>query len=106
MNKHTPGPWIRDKYGAMIDSKGESIILRGVSTLCSGSDDRIEMAEANTDLACSAPDLLAALIDARDVISVALRSSAPDWFKDEEDVASHVTVSRIDRAIAKSRGES
>lgn len=61
MSKHTPGPWSRDKYGYMIDANGESIVLRGTTTLCSGSSDRLEMAEANTDLACAAPELLAAL---------------------------------------------
>lgn len=65
MSGYTKGPWFRDKYGAMVDAKGENILLRGVSTLCSGSDDRMEMAEANTTLACAAPELLEALENAQ-----------------------------------------
>ena len=63
MGKHTQGPWSRDKYGAMIDAMGDSVILRGTTTFCSGSDDRMAIAEANTDLACAAPELLEALLD-------------------------------------------
>lgn len=60
-NKHTPGPWKRDKYGALVAINGEPVILRGTTTLCSGSDDRMMEAEANTDLAAAAPEFLEAL---------------------------------------------
>lgn len=61
MSGHTKGPWHQDKYGSIRAADGETIAFRGVSTLCAGSDERIAEAEANTALACAAPDLLEAL---------------------------------------------
>lgn len=61
MSKHTPGPWHRDKYGNVVDSNGERVVMRSVAVACSGSDEYIALAEANTDLATAAPDLLGAL---------------------------------------------
>lgn len=58
---HQKSPWSRDKYGCVVDANGDSVLFRGVSTLSAGSDERMAMAEANTDLAASAPDLLEAL---------------------------------------------
>lgn len=63
MSKHTPGPWLQNKYGSVVDRAGDGVQFRGVSTLCSGSDERIEEAEANTRLIAAAPDLLEALED-------------------------------------------
>lgn len=60
-SKHSPGPWNRDKYGSIIDSSGCDVVFRGVTTLRSGNDDRMAIAEANSDLATSAPELLEAL---------------------------------------------
>ena len=91
MGKHTPGPWSRDKYGSMIDAAGESVILRGTTTLCSGSDDRMAMAEANTDLACAAPELLDAL------------KSIVQWVEQGDYEESFLSDARA--AIAKARGE-
>ncbi|PHR17850.1 MAG: hypothetical protein COA41_11150 [Sphingopyxis sp.] len=45
--------------------------------------------------------LLSALEKARETISVALKTGAPDWFKSDKDVASHLTVKQIDSALAK-----
>lgn len=61
MSKHTPGPWSRNKYGSVIGPDGKDVLFRAVSTLCSGADEKMAMAEANTDLAASAPELLEAL---------------------------------------------
>lgn len=61
IGKPAPGPWHRDKYGRICDKNGEEIVLRSVAVLCSGSPERIAEAEANTNLASSAPDLLEAL---------------------------------------------
>lgn len=46
-------------------------------------------------------DMLKALAEARDVIATALKSSAPDWFKTDAEIAQHVTIARIDTVIAK-----
>ena len=89
MVKHTPGPWSRDKYGAMIDAMGDSVILRGTTTLCSGSDDRMAIAEANTDLACAAPELLEALVMARYHVSMS---------------GTGEELAQVEEAIAKARG--
>lgn len=70
MSNFTQGPWVRNKYGNIVDANGVDIIFRGVSTLCSGSSERMTMAEANSDLAAAAPDLLAALL--------AITNSGPD----------------------------
>jgi hypothetical protein len=59
--KGTPGPWKRDKYGHVVDERGRDINFRSMSSLCSGSEERMAEAEANTTLASAAPDLLAAL---------------------------------------------
>jgi len=95
MVKHTLGPWSRDKYGAMIDAMGDSVILRGTTTFCSGSDDRMAIAEANTDLACAAPELLEAL----EVVLNAGRGTSGRIILDAEDEA----LARA--AIARARGE-
>lgn len=63
MNKHTPGPWFRDKYGNVVDSNGNRVTMRSVAVACSGSDEYIAIAEANTDLATAAPELLEALVE-------------------------------------------
>ena len=46
-------------------------------------------------------ELVAALIESRQVIATALKVGAPDWFDTDEKVAQHVTVQKIDAAIAK-----
>ncbi|WP_448647160.1 hypothetical protein [Pseudomonas mohnii] len=49
----------------------------------------------------SCEELVAALIESRQVIATALKVGAPDWFDTDEKVAQHVTVQKIDAAIAK-----
>lgn len=61
MNKHTPGPWSRDKYGHIVDQNGRDVDFRSMCILSSGAGDRMAMAEANTTLAAAAPELLLAL---------------------------------------------
>ncbi len=61
MSETAKGPWSRDKYGSVVDADGKEVLFRSVSTLSAGTDDRIAMAEANTDLAAAAPELLEAL---------------------------------------------
>ena len=59
--EHTAGPWKRSDYGQIVDSDGKDVCFRSVTTMCSGSEESIAEAEANTDLIAAAPDLLAAL---------------------------------------------
>jgi hypothetical protein len=59
--RFTPGPWHRDKYGHIVDGEGSDVLFRSVSILGSGAPERMALAEANTDVAAAAPDLLANL---------------------------------------------
>lgn len=59
--KHTPGPWTRDSYGHIVDRAGQDVRFRSLTILASSSQERIAQAEANTDLAAAAPELLANL---------------------------------------------
>lgn len=45
-------------------------------------------------------ELKGVLLEARAVIAGCLRASAPDWFGTEADIARHVTIQRIDAALA------
>ncbi|MHC9284000.1 hypothetical protein ACYTSD_29805 [Pseudomonas aeruginosa] len=63
MSKHTPGPWCQDKWGSLMTEGGQDVLLRGITTISSGSDERIAEAEANTRLISAAPELLEALDD-------------------------------------------
>lgn len=46
-------------------------------------------------------ELVAALRDARDTVASALRGGARDWFDTDEKIAQHVSIRKIDAAIAK-----
>ncbi|MCO2196616.1 hypothetical protein FA389_08020 [Pseudomonas aeruginosa] len=61
MSKHTPGPWCQDKWGSLMTEGGQDVLLRGITTISAGSDERIAEAEANTRLISAAPELLEAL---------------------------------------------
>lgn len=61
MSKHTPGPWCKDKWGSLMTEGGQDVLLRGITTISAGSDERIAEAEANTRLISAAPELLEAL---------------------------------------------
>ncbi|MFU3267084.1 hypothetical protein ACM7LV_20145 [Pseudomonas aeruginosa] len=63
MRKHTPGPWCQDKWGSLMTEGGQDVLLRGITTISAGSDERIAEAEANTRLISAAPELLEALED-------------------------------------------
>ncbi|HDY5291763.1 TPA: hypothetical protein RQ679_003194 [Pseudomonas aeruginosa] len=61
MMKHTSGPWRQDKWGSLTTEGGQDVLLRGITTISAGSDERIAEAEANTRLISAAPELLEAL---------------------------------------------
>lgn len=52
--KHTPGPWGRDRYGDVVDGRGQTIRVFGLSLTSS------DEAKANSCLIAAAPDLLEA----------------------------------------------
>jgi len=92
--------WHRDKWGHIIGEDGQEVKFRSVSILCSGSKEREELAEANTNLAAAAPALLEALIDARAVL----------WYQIEskfgpEKAALYPSIIRADLAIKTARGQ-
>ena len=99
MSKHTPGPWHRDKYGNVVDSNGERVVMRSVSVACSGSDEYIALSEANTDLATAAPDLLEALEQALNALA---HCKADAGYNSMQNRAAHAAT----KAIAKAKGES
>ncbi len=99
--KHTPGPWgywsgynAYDRIEAQVTAEGGDIVIASYNHL-------IAEGEANAKLIAAAPELLAALIESRQVIATALKVGAPDWFDSDEKVAQHVTVKKIDAAITK-----
>jgi len=57
---HTPGPWVRDKYGN-IKAGCQTLRVNGVSLPCGAKPHDFEEIEANSNLIAAAPDLLAAL---------------------------------------------
>ena len=98
--EHTAGPWKRSDYGQIVDPDGKDVCFRSVTTMCSGSEESIAEAEANTDLIAAAPDLLAELREARETI-LQLKNSR--WSECEgSDVE---WVGDIDAAISKATGE-
>ena len=91
MSKHTPGPWIQDKWGHVRQKNGP-VVPFGAVTLAMSNNDEIR---ANDRLVCAAPDLLDAL---RDVISWVPGAGA--WHTD----APIKAVERARAAIAKAEG--
>ncbi len=85
MSKHTPGPWGQDKWGSLQTEGGQDVLLRGITTISAGSDERIAEAEANTRLIAAAPELLDALEDAvnRLTSSLILLKCDDDFIKKE-----------------------
>ena len=63
MSKHTPGPWTQGKTTPQNVSAGSALICRTFARSRAGDEDR-----ANARLIAAAPDLLATLIDAHDII--------------------------------------
>lgn len=99
MSKHTPGPWCQDKWGSLQTADGRDVLLRGVTTLGSGSDERIAEAEANTRLISAAPELLEALRELLSVYEGTVRSAHCQVEADNE------TVDMARAAIAKATGQ-
>ena len=97
---HTPGPWTYE-----CGDDGAVVYKEAVGTVANVPDD-LTASEANARLIAAAPDLLAALVDARNVLALALPKFGEDS-TDDEDSADDVQglINRIDDAIAKAKGE-
>lgn len=48
-------------------------------------------------------ELVATLRESRQVLAIAIKTGAPDWFDTDEKVSRHVTVQRIDAVLDKTR---
>ncbi|WP_223630161.1 hypothetical protein [Pseudomonas atacamensis] len=48
-------------------------------------------------------EMVATLRESRQVLAVALKNGAPEWFDTDEKVALHVTVQRIDAVLDKAK---
>jgi hypothetical protein len=64
LTKHTPGPWTVRQSAAIDDVRGRWIASVAKSGWCDDAE-----RDANAALIAAAPDLLAALIDAIDIIN-------------------------------------
>lgn len=87
MSAGQPGPWIFDKWGHIVDAKGDEVILKGVTISCSREGDESPVMR-NTLLCAAAPDLLEALEDL---------VNAPNRCRQR--------MAKCRAAIAKARGE-
>lgn len=116
--KHTPGPW----------SISTSCSFRRISSDATGRDGDVlhavvQRSDGHPDLhfpnggfegpdarlIAAAPELLEALIDARSMLAVAIRSAVRDMQEPGEpefDVRQHRGIRKIDSAIAKATGGS
>lgn len=94
-----PAPLSQDKYGSIVDRNGEGVKFRGVSTLCTGTDEAIAEAEANTTIATAAPDLLEALEDACSDLWLQIESKHGPKAASE-----YPSIVKAKAAIAKAKG--
>lgn len=100
MSKHTPGPWeiVQQDAGIVIRTESPKKTKYGASRYAAiggferSDSEQIAEAMANAHLMASAPELLAALILAKDMM-IANDLSLPRTFE------------VIDEAIAKAKGE-
>ena len=105
MIKHTAGPWSYWQGAGAGDESHAEITSKDGDIVVAAFNDMIPDGEANARLIAAAPDLLEALMMARDALATALRTAAPDWFETKEDIDAHVGINQIDAAIAKATGE-
>ncbi|MBA3590365.1 hypothetical protein [Methylibium sp.] len=88
---HTPAPWFIEADNGLAASYH---LRRAVITSAEH--------EANARLIAAAPEMLAALVQARKVLAVAIQANWED--STDEDVAEHITVKQMDAAITKAGG--
>ena len=101
MSSHTPGPWnaVESQPGIYwIDTREGSHAYGDIATVLEGGMDPEENA-ANARLIAAAPDLLAALEDAREEIAMRVLEDGGDLRSVTKACA------KYDAAIAKARGK-
>lgn len=64
---------------------------------------RIDMRRKLTALAAELDELKSVMREARQVIAISLRANAPTWYATDEDIAQHMTIRKIDRALQGER---
>jgi hypothetical protein len=110
-SNHTPGPWSAVKC-YLNPTNANTIVSENGTAVCSievgmkATGDAFEGREgefvANANLIAAAPELLEAIKAARDVLATAIRAN---WEgATDEDIGQHVTIKRLDDAIAKATG--
>ena len=100
MSTHTPGPWTR-KFGSNVyQGCGHSTAGRliCVTEPTNGTAEDLEEAWANANLIAAAPDLLEALVYARDEIAMRVGEDGGDAYSVKK------ACRKIDEAIAKAEG--
>ena len=95
MSKHTPGPWSVGSNSGHIETANA---WRMSIAICYNKDSKAdgvskEEFKANAQLIAAAPELLEALKEARSILATA------------EDVSEHLSIKKIDAAIAKATGQ-
>ena len=89
--KHTPGPWVIDKdsHHINIRPEGQGYLLATIATFWAETEENTH--EANARLIAAAPDLLAALEQANEMLK---------YIGGCQD-----TVDKASKAISKAKGE-
>ena len=64
-----------------------------------GSDRQYVLASDYDALLAERDALKVVMVEARQVIAVALRANAPDWYATDEEVSQHMTIRKIDAAL-------
>lgn len=96
MSKHTPGPW----FIAQTELWSASPYKFGVQVVADLHQS--SHMEANANLIAAAPDLLEACEDFRNVLRSKIRDGK---YREEYAEAFYQAERRMDRAIAKARGD-
>jgi hypothetical protein len=65
---HTPGPWVKGRYGELQGSDGATVCVKGLGVSISLSGDPYPVAEANARLIAAAPDMYEALKEAERIL--------------------------------------
>ena len=100
----TPSPWRVERQNPSPTTGEWMIAVAKPGYLAEVRDCGSGNVAANARLIAAAPDLLDALKEARATLATALKSTAPDWFVTEEDVKEHLSIKKMDNAIAKATG--
>lgn len=112
--KHTPGPWAVSEARGSSESVSITWSVDSQSRVCIATAQaqehlrehgiHEEECRANAHLIAAAPDMLSALRSSRGVLARAIKAAAPDLFESDDDLNEHLTIKRMDAAIARATG--